>query len=224
MSINNIDLRGCIKAAFLGKSRCGKSVTAAEIVKSLLSAKQKDKIIAHDPQYRLKSGGVKEKVEFIGDYKDLDQYVIKDANGQKKLTCMNVLLLVDECQMLSGNGRTPQSLLDILSLAGEFGWDVIFITHHPKLLPPNCALYLTHFFIFTTGSGSGSFDDDRIEGVQTLQYAKDIMSAYVKEHPKGADGFGEYPNFPFAFVQNTNETLKFINTPEITVENGVVRF
>ncbi len=217
--INEIDYRGCTKSAWIGKSRSGKSVTASIFAKALLESKLKDHIIVHDPQSRFKDV----QTGYINSIDELDKFIKKEKGERTQLRITNALFVFDECQMLLGSGRTPQALLDLLALGSEYGVEFIFITHHPQLIPPRVAMYLTHFFIFTTGSGTKSFEDDRIEGVETLAQVKEIVTAYVKKYPKGGDGLGIYPNFPFAFVETNKEKVKFINMPEIEVNNGIIK-
>lgn len=212
-----MELRNSKKVAITGRSGAGKSVTAEKLVEQMMKARQKKSVVAHDPQGRFG----KYATHYVNSAEDLDFHLDIDNNtGRTVMKTVNAIFVFDESQMLWGRGQITQNIIDILALSREYGNDIIFVTHHPRLIPPKISMYLTDIFVFTTGSGSKTFNDNRLEGAETLMHCMEAVKDYVKEYPKGAGGLGEYPVFPFVHFDVDKQVAAFINMPEIDVSQS----
>lgn len=218
--------RGNFKIFIFGQSRTGKSVTA-KIISDIVRSKNKyEKIIVHDPQNRFKDI----RTDYIKNFDAMDKFIIdKGDNAPSELLIKNSLVIIDETMKFFNNNQVSQSFLEFLSLAGEQNIDVIYIAHHPIQIPPKVAITLTHYICYYTGSGDNHFKSEKLQNVDTVFNSMKTLQAYVKQYPKGVDGFGEYEtsdpkksSFPYAFIDILQNNVKFINMPEIKIKNKTV--
>lgn len=218
--------RGNTKTYYIGISRSGKSVVASMVSdiihKSLKKRMEKDfQVLVHDPQGRFESIST----EYINDQKDVNKYIsyIDTPKGKKAvLSLSNCMVIIDESMHFFDGGRVLKDFLIFAGLCGENNIEVKYICHHPTQIPPKIGINLTHLFIYYAGAGEESFESDKIQNAELAKSSMLVCKEYVRLYPRGKDGYGQYPIFPYAFIDLQRGTSAFINMPEIIINNNSV--
>ncbi len=181
---------------FIGTNKTGKTAVTREI--AIGWSEDKDDgytILGFDPRRQLQD--ICDSFIYIT---DSDEEIVSKINDTR-----NALLILDDYRILHDEDKVRPWLLYLLQQKDGYNIDIIYSCHNPELVINKLTYFTTHYYIFYTNVQEGGWKR-KIPNYTLCMSGSSYVNKYVRKY-----GRGEYPNFPYMYIDTENEKLCAIN-------------
>lgn len=183
----------------IGSNQTGKQTLALQLAKEWKKKNKKGKVIVFDPQYRFREKGV---CDYSIDYlniKDWAKILLKKDKKNGKYIFSDYLLVLNSYRTLLSGNTIPKEVMRLLKMQDKIGFNLIYGTHHPKLIFPELYDATSYFSLFHV---------DLIDKDDTKEYSKLVAPIHsISQYVRGLGGADSdkykrmYPKFPHIVIE-----------------------
>lgn len=182
----------------VGSNQTGKQTLALQLAKEWKNKNKRGKVIVFDPQYRFRENGA---CDYSIDYlaKDWAKTLLKKDNKNGKYIFSDYLLILNSYRVLLNGNAIPKEVMRLLKLQAKIGFNLIYGTHHPKLIFPELYDATSYFSLFHV---------DLTDRDDTKEYSKLVAPIHsISQHVRDLGGADSdkykrmYPKFPHIVIE-----------------------